>query len=229
LDSEDLNAAFARLAPWISQFRIGGADYGGATSSVGDPRLGMFHEFAPETQTILELGSLEGAHTFLLAQHPTIQRVVSVEGRAANIRKATFLQELLGVQNVEFTQANLEDADLAALGRFDAVFCCGLLYHLPRPWTLLERLPAIAPKLFLWTRYSDDHAADLTVEGFRGRKQGEAGLDDPLSGLSSDSFWLTLGSLIEALTKAGYGRIEIFQNDLTHPHGRAVTLGARVK
>ena len=154
---------------------------------------------------------------------------MAVEGRAVNIRKATFVRDLLGIQNVEFVQANLEESDLASLGKFDAIFCSGLLYHLPRPWELIARLAAIAPKFFLWTMYSDDAAADTTVDGFRGRNQGEGGLDEPLSGMSSHSLWLTLGSLMEALTKAGYERIEIIQNDLNHPQGRAVTIGARVK
>lgn len=220
-----LNAEFAKLAPWIFRFRIGEADYGGNISAVGDVRIAQFQEFAPEAETILELGSLEGAHTFMLAEQPHVKRVVAVEGRAANLRKALFLKDLLQVDNVEFLQANLE-TDPLSLGTFDAVFCSGLLYHLPEPWTLLQRLPALAPKLFLWTMYADDASADAVVEGYRGRHQTEGGADEPLSGLSSYSHWLTLGSLIEALTRSGYTRVEIIQNDLNHPVGRAVAIGA---
>lgn len=229
MDTETLKAEFAKLQPWIYRFRIDGADYGGEISAHDDIRVQHFHEFAPEAGTILELGALEGGHTFMLAQHPGVKRVVAVEGRAVNIRKATFVRDLLRIKNVEFVQANLEESDLASLGKFDAIFCSGLLYHLPRPWELIARLVPIAPKFFLWTMYSDDAAADTTVDGFRGRNQGEGGLDEPLSGMSSHSLWLTLGSLTEALTKAGYEPIEIIQNDLAHPQGRAVTIGARVK
>lgn len=229
MDTETLKAEFAKLQPWIYRFRIDGVDYGGEISAHDDIRVQHFHDFAPEAETILELGALEGAHTFMLAQHPGVKRVVAVEGRAVNIRKATFVRDLLGIKNVEFVQANLEESDLASLGTFDAIFCSGLLYHLPRPWELIARLAPIAPKFFLWTMYSDDAAADITVDGFRGRNQGEGGLDEPLSGMSSHSLWLTLGSLMEALTKAGYEPIKIIQNDLTHPQGRAVTIGARVK
>jgi hypothetical protein len=227
LDTETLTAEFAKREPWIFRFRIGDADYGGHVSAVGDVRIEHFHRFAPEAETILELGPLEGAHTFMLAEHPRVKRVLGVEGRASNIRKATFLQDLLRVQNVEFVQANLE-TDLLSFGRFDVVFCSAVVSHLPEPWTLLERLPKIAPKLFLWTVYSDDPSADVVVDGFRGRRQTEGGLDEPLSGLSSDSLWLTLGSLTEALTRSGYDRVEIIHNDLNHPAGRAVTLGATV-
>src|SRR5204862_8334844 len=134
-DSESLAEKFAKLGPWIYQFQIGGQTYGGGISAVGDVRVERFLRFAPKVETILELGSLEGAQSFILAQHPGVKRVVALEGREANLRKARFVQELLEIRNVDFVQANLEDADLAAFGKFDAVFCCGLLYHLPQPWT----------------------------------------------------------------------------------------------
>lgn len=218
---------FHELEPWIFRFRVGDADYGGAVSAEGDVRVEHFHRFAPEAETILELGSLEGAHTFMLAEHPRVRRVVGLEGRPANIRKARFLQDLFAIRNVEFVQANLE-ADEFAPGQFDAVFCCAVISHLPEPWKLLQRLPAIAPKLFLWTVYSDDVSAGEVVDGYRGHYQAEAGMADPLSGLSDRSFWLSLGSLIEALTRSGYRRIDVIENDLRHPAGRGVTLGATI-
>ena len=227
MDAESLKAEFAKLEPWVFQFRIGDADYGGHVSAIGDIRIQRFHDFAPEAETILELGALEGAHTFMLAQHPGVKRVLGIEGRAANMRKALFLKELLRVPNADFVQANLE-TDPISFGTFDAVICCALLHHLPRPWKLIEQLASVAPKLFLWVMCADDASADVTVDGFRGRNQTEGGLEDALSGLSSHSFWLTLGSLVEALTKSGYDRIEIIHNDLTNPLGRAVTLGASI-
>src|ERR1041385_7426198 len=154
---KDLAAEFAKLGPWIYQFEIGGQIYGGGISAVVDVRVERFLRFAPETKTILELGSLEGAHSFILAQHPGVRRVVALEGREANLRKARFLQELLEIRNVEFLQANLEQSDLTTFGKFDAIFCCGLLYHLPEPWKLLAQLPTIAPRLFIWTQYAADN------------------------------------------------------------------------
>jgi hypothetical protein len=47
-----------------------------------------------------------------------------------------------------------------------------------------------------------------------------------LSGLSKKSFWLTLGSLIGLLTANGYREVKIFEHDLAHPKGNAVTLAA---
>ena len=225
-DPTNLSAEFAKLAPWIFQFRIGAQNYGGKISAAGDARIDQFFRFAPEAGTILELGSLEGAHTFLLAQRPGVKRVLGIEGRAGNLRKARFVQELLQIRNAEFVQANLENAPISQFGTFDAVFCSGLLYHLPEPWKLVSQLPSMAPLLFIWTQYAPEEEAHDVGQGLRGKIHVEGGPDEPLSGLSSSAIWLTLASLREVLTRSGYGRIEIIHDDVTHQNGPAVTLGA---
>ena len=223
----NLTAEFAKLAPWIYQFRIDGADYGGAISAVGDKRVERFFDFAPQVGTILELGSLEGAHSFILAEHPGVKRVLAVEGREINLRKARFVQELLQIHNVEFVHANLEETDLTSFGKFDAVFCCGLLYHLPAPWKLLEQLPAIAPALFIWTHYAAEAEARDIGNGLRGKIHHEGGEDEPLSGMSPTATWLTLDSLLGVLKASGYARTEVIHDDPTHANSPAASVGAR--
>ena len=225
----DLTAEFAKLAPWIFQFRIHDQDYGGGISAAGDARIDQFFRFAPEAETILELGSLEGAQTFLLAERSGVRRVLALEGRERNLRKARFLQGLLQVRNAEFAQTNLEHADLGQFGKFDAVFCCGVLYHLPEPWKLIEQLPAVAPTLFIWTKYAAEEEAIDVGPGLRGKIHGEGGPDEPLSGLSATASWLTLASLRRVLNASGYKKIEIIVDDPKHVHGPAVSIGARVK
>jgi Methyltransferase domain len=175
----------------------------------------------------LELGALEGAHTFLLAEHPGMQRVLALEGREANLRKARFVQELLQIGNVEFAQANLEHVELNTFGKFDAVFCSGLLYHLPEPWRLIDQLAAIAPVLFIWTQYATESGATDVGQGLRGMIHVEGGPDEPLSGMSATATWLTLDSLRRLLARSGYGEIEIIHDDPGHANGPAVTIGAR--
>ena len=223
----ELTSEFAKLAPWIYQFRIGGADYGGAISAVGDKRVERFFGFAPRIGTILELGSLEGAHSFILAEHPGVERVLAVEGRDSNLRKARFVQDLLQIRTVEFVQANLEHADLAGFGKFDAVFCCGLLYHLPEPWKLLEQLSAIAPALFIWTHYAAEAEAQDIGNGLRGKIHHEGGDDEPLSGMSPTATWLTLDCLLSVLRASGYAKAEVIYDEPTHANSPAASIGAR--
>jgi Methyltransferase domain len=223
----DLAQKFAALDPWIYQFDIGGETYGGRISAVGDERLERFFRYAPDVETILELGSLEGAHSFILAKRPGVKRVVALEGREANLRKARFAQELLQISNVEFAQANLENVELRSFGKFDAIFCCGLLYHLPEPWRLLEQLPSIAPLVFIWTQYAAESDARDIGHGLRGKTHIEGGADEPLSGMSSTATWLTLPSLCDVLRSSGFERVDVIYDDPAHPNGPAVTIGAR--
>ena len=225
--SESLAEEFEKLGPWIYQFQIAGQSCGGTISAVGDERVERFFQYAPNPRTILELGSLEGAQSFILAEQPGVERVVALEGREANLRKARFVQALLQIRNVEFIQANLEIADLTAFGKFDAIFCCGLLYHLPEPWKLLAQLPAVAPLLFIWTQYCTENEARDVGNGLRGKTHIEGGADEPLSGMSPTAIWLTLESLREVLQESGYKNIEVLHDNPAHTNGPAVTIGAR--
>jgi len=227
--SPELALEFAKLAPWVFKFSIRGADYGGDASVLDDARVAQFFHYVPRPATILELGSLEGAHTIQLAEHPGVERVVAIEGRAANIRKAELVQNLLCLRGAEFVQANLEETDLTTFGQFDAVFCSGLLYHLPEPWKLIEQLPRVAPALFIWTHYADDLTAKEVRHGLRGKVHVEGGPNEPLSGLSETAFWPTLGSLMKLLTTSGYRTIHVIKNDATHENSPAVTIAATVQ
>lgn len=226
--AQELTAKFAALEPWIYKFRIGGADYGGTISAREDERIAQFFQSIPRPRSILELGSLEGAHTIQLAARDGVERVVAIEGRAANIRKAELVRHSLGAEKIEFVQANLEETELSRFGKFDAVFCSGLLYHLPEPWKLLDQLPRSAPALFVWTHYADDLNAAEIREGFRGQVHHEGGPNEPLSGLSATAFWPTLGSLLKMLARSGYRTIHVIKNDATHPNSPAITLAAAV-
>jgi SAM-dependent methyltransferase len=223
---ENLAEQFAALGPWIYQFQIGGKTHGGPISAEGDVRVERFFSFVPEPKTILELGALEGAHSFILAERPGVERVVALEGREPNLRKARFVQNLLAVPNVEFIQANLEHTDLDRFGKFDAVFCCGLVYHLPEPWKLLEQLPRVAPVLYIWTQYAREEEAGDVGPGWRGKIHIEGGADEPLSGMSATATWLTIQSLGDVLRTSGYKRVDVIYDDPAHPNGPAVTIGA---
>jgi hypothetical protein len=223
----DLKTEFEKRGPWITHFEVDGIKSGGTFPALEDERIAQFFQAFPDVRTILELGSLEGGHTFALARHHGVERVLGIEARKSNIERAQFIQYLLPVDNVKFVQADLEKTKLNELGRFDAIFCSGLLYHLPEPWRLIADMACIAPRLFIWTQYADESAREMR-QNFRGREFVESGIDEPLSGMSPKSFWLTLESLKSALTSAGFDSIEIVRDDPGHPNGPAVTLAASI-
>lgn len=213
---------FWRRRPWITRFEIEGRPYGGDAELLDDSRVDQFVAAFPSARTVLELGSLEGGHSFSLARRGLT--VVAVEGRPANVEKARFVKSLLSVDGVSFVCADLEVVPLESFGSFDAVFCAGLLYHLRRPWRLLDQLASVAPNVLLQTHYAAEPAA--THEGLPGAWYGEFGLRDPLSGLSSSSFWLTLPALMDRLRSVGFD-VDVLEHAPDHPNGPSITLAGR--
>jgi hypothetical protein len=155
-----------------------------------------------------------------------VERVVAVEGRSENVERAQVVQHALGVENAEFVIGNLETMDIAALGSFDAVFCTGLLYHLPRPWELLARLATVSERLFVWTQCADVAAPGHEAGGYSGRSYDEWGRWEPLSGLSPTSFWPTREELSRMLAEAGFPHVHVFGEEQVPRRGPALTLAA---
>jgi SAM-dependent methyltransferase len=221
----NLRREFDRRKPWVTKFSIGGEEFGGRYDAAADLRLRWFQQHFPEARSILELGSLEGGHSFAMASWPQVEQVVAVEGRAANLRRARFVQSVVGQEKVRFVQANLETVDLSSLGDFDAVVCMGLLYHLPQPWRLLERIGRVSRGVLLWTHYCEEARAKVTREHYRGRMYREwLFAFEALSGLSSASFWPTRDGLLRMLADSGFTRTDVIEDDPGHKHGPAITV-----
>jgi len=193
---------FAELAPWQTRFLVEGQAHGGDLDYSEDGRVPEFFRWFGAPRTILELGSAEGALTLQLAAPETVERVVALEARADHAARSRLALELLGRGNVESFAVDLEAADLAEHGRFDAVFCSGLLHRLVAPWRLLVEVGRVSDRLFLDTHYCFGDEA-VEVDGYRGRWVVEGG-PDPSTGVRLRSFWLTRPSLLEALTESGW-------------------------
>ena len=195
-------AQFERLAPWYTQFVVNGERMGGEHSFAEDPRVELFFEWLGEPESILELSSFEGGHSLRLAAGAHVKRLLGLEGRIESIERAGLAARALGLKNIEFLQADLDRDELSPYGQFDAVFCAGLLYHLTKPWKLIEEIAKVTDRLFLDTHFSDTE--EVEIEGYRGSWYREGGYSDPLSGLSPASLWLALPSLENALRRAGF-------------------------
>ena len=220
-----LSDAFERRGPWVTGIRVNGKTYGRAARHAS-PRLGEFFRAFPGASRgrVLEPGSLEGAMTLELAKRA--REVVGLEARAQSVERAEFLKGLFGAENATFHVTDLEEDDLSSYGAFDAVFCCGLLYHLPDPRAFVERLADASPNLYLDTQYAR-REWDLTErEGLRGWVR-EEDPKDPRMGVSGTAFWPTLDELLRLLSESGYARVETLSLLPDNRHGPRAHLAAR--
>jgi len=206
------------LDPWWFQFEADGETFGGEVPR-DTSRTATFFEWVEKLQlpvrTILELGSHEGNHTLQLASHPGVEKVVGLEGRSDNIARANFVKAAFDLPSIEFHEHNLEHFDPADWPRFDAVFCSGLLYHLPNPWELLPKIARLARHCVLVDTLYSEWPRDL-VERTAGQWCNEP--TGALAGFSERSFLLSFKSI--AMLMMEHGLVVHHVTDYGQPRGK---------
>jgi 2-polyprenyl-3-methyl-5-hydroxy-6-metoxy-1,4-benzoquinol methylase len=179
---------------------------------------------------ILDLACLEGHYTIEFALHGA--QAVGIEVREANVSKARFLKEQLGLSNVEFHQDDVRNLSERKYGRFDVVLCAGFLYHLDAPavfeviqqihdvcdrLAIFETFISLQPKVSAthngttyWGNHYIEHREGVTPE--QKYKDLWASIDNP------SSFWLTQASLCNALDHAGFTSVYVQLNPSLEKH-----------
>ncbi len=168
---------------------------------------------------ILDLGCLDGIFSIEFAKHGA--QTVGVEIREASIKKAIFCGEALGLHNLAFRQDDVRNISVDSYGRFDAIVCSGILYHLPaadaidlinRMYAMVDRVVVIDTHVALkpierfvygddeyWGSIFREHSNNATQE--EKSKSLWASADNPTS------FWFTRPSLVNILSKAGFSSV----------------------
>jgi hypothetical protein len=234
LNRQEIQRRVDELGPWVHAFEFDGVRYfdsGERPVYLADQatprsrRTQPFYDVFPGARRILELGALEAADTVALAGRPGTE-VVAIEGRAENLRRAEFVVELHGLTNVRFVLGDVEADDLSALGRFDAVVCSGILYHVQRPWELLAAIAAVTDNVFIWTHYWGDLSTTVDRGGYQVKVVQEQFVEPRLRGLSPVSLWFTESSLFQALADNGFTDVETVAEAGDGPI-REITVAAR--
>jgi SAM-dependent methyltransferase len=101
---------------------------------------------------IADLGCLEGGYTVEFARLGL--QALGLDVRELNIEACRYVQSKLNLPNLEFARDDVWN--IAAHGSFDAVFCCGLFYHLDKPRGFLDLMSQVTKRLLiLQTHFSE--------------------------------------------------------------------------
>ena len=177
-----------------------------AESSVCLTALGLLDEqFAGEDRsqvTVADLGCLEAGYTAAFAQAG--YQATGVEARSANMGKCRLVADALKLPNMVFIQDDARNLEARGLA-FDAVFCCGLLYHLDQPAAFLRMLGRITRRLLIVQSHYSVSCAEEN-EGYRGHWYQDHPEESDLWGSwgNQQSFWLGHGELLRAMADAGF-------------------------
>jgi 2-polyprenyl-3-methyl-5-hydroxy-6-metoxy-1,4-benzoquinol methylase len=106
---------------------------------------------------LADVGCLEGGYSVEFARLGF--QVLGIEVRESNIAACNYVKSKTDLPNLAFVQDNA--LNIANHGAFDAVFCCGLFYHLDNPKQYLKTLSAATNKLLiLQTHFSTISRSD---------------------------------------------------------------------
>jgi SAM-dependent methyltransferase len=152
--------------------------------------------------TVADLGCLEGGYAAAFARAG--YRTFAYEARTENYLCCKYVAEQLAMPDLlQFFQADVRE--IMGVRVWDAVFCCGLLYHLDNPVAFLNQLGKSTRRLLiLQTHYST--RPDAEHEGRRGHWY-EEGNTRWSSWQNKRSFWLTKKDLMAAMRDVGFNLV----------------------
>lgn len=165
---------------------------------------------------VLDLACEEGLFGLELARRGA--EVVGVEGREANVARARFAKQVLGLGSWEVVQDDVRNVTRGRYGDFDVVLNIGILYHLnvPHVFELTFKLSEMCRRfMFLSTHYGSFPRHCHTFRGeeywgtsfpeHRPNATSEQRLASMRASLDNElSFWPTLPSLFNLLTDGGF-------------------------
>lgn len=195
-------------------------------------------------QHVLELGPLEGGHSYLLEQNGA-ESIIAIDANTHSYLKCLIAKELLGMQRVRFLCGDfieyLKDPDCP---KFDIGLASGVLYHSINPVELVALLAkSCRTHMLIWTHYYDkawaeakglqakfplieqaNHAGfthSLVRQYYGDEALGMAGF---CGGSRPYSNWLYRDEIIKCLEYFGFPKIKINFDHFDHPAGPAFTL-----
>jgi SAM-dependent methyltransferase len=187
--------------------------------------------------SVLELGPLEGAHTYQLEKLGA-NPILAIEANIEAFLKCLIVKEILNLRAAKFMLGDFNEYLKETSDTYDVVMCSGVLYHMADPIELIRRIARVSRNCFVWTHYYDErHYLSVPREvrfdaRYPGMKMysltyGDMDHDRFWGGNKPVSVWLEREDLLDAFRHAGFTSIEIIEDTPTHPNSACFTFAAR--
>lgn len=198
-----------------------------------------------EGKRVLELGPLEGGHSYML-ERSGAESVLAIEGNKRAFLRCLIVKEVLGLKRIRFEYGDFVSWLRGSDARFDVIFASGVLYHVLEPMELLRDLAARTDALFLWTHYYDPLIVKrnavlarrcsapaaagidgLSYEKVRYDYEDSVNCEGFCGGSNASSCWIRREDIVNGLRHFGFTRIVTEFDHPEHPNGPAFALLAR--
>lgn len=225
---------------WASDLSdvIAGVDSGPARHFGADLRPAFaFRHIAPDVAArgarILELGPLEGGHTYQFEQLGAGE-IIAVEANVEAYLKCLIVKELAGLERAKFLLGDLVEYLRQDKTRYDLIFCCGVLYHIADPVELIGLMAAHSDLISIWSHYHTANSRpaalpeSVTRDGetytyFRlpnvGQRQGRY-----WGGNKQTASFLSRDDLFRACRRYGYVNEDIHAEEFDNPGGPCINV-----
>ena len=232
---------------WWSRFPGRLSDlHAGQIGMFEDPRIAWaLSQFGNvEGKTVLELGPLEGCHSYMLEQ-AGFGRVTAIEANPRAYLRCLVTKEVVGLARTHFLCGDFLEYLRNSPPPFDAAVASGVLYHMAEPVELLALLSKVTQRLFLWTHYYDTDVISKKskiAHSFTGDYESEyAGFRYRLfrqqygrsfamrrfcGGCRPHSYWMQREDILRCLRHFGFQAIQTNFEEPDHASGPAFALVA---
>ena len=216
------------------------AGTGAADLFVADPRPKLAAERLTggkgrfDGMRILELGPLEGGHSFQMEQLGA-DHVLGIEANVEAFLKCLIVKELLNLQKCHFELGDVMEYMTKTQDRFDLVFCSGILYHMSDPLSLIKETCRITDRCFVWTHYYEAAAGDREGKRLR-RTVSNGGFEAEYfeleyknmeggtfwGGNTTTRAWMSQDTILAGFRHFGLNKITMIEDTPSHPNGAAM-------
>lgn len=195
-------------------------------------------------RTVLELGPLEGGHTYQLEQQGAAA-ILAIEANTSAYLRCLVIKDLLDMKRARFVCGDFMAFLRENQQQFDVCFASGVLYHMRNPAELIGLLARTTGRVLLWTHYYDhgvlsqrpDFATRFTqaqpaeYQGFhytmhRQDYQVELDLATFCGGSAPYSNWMSRDEILACLHYFGFDDCRIGHENREHPNGPCFTIAA---
>jgi SAM-dependent methyltransferase len=192
---------------------------------------------------ILELGPLEGGHTFMLSKAGAAS-IISIEGNKKAFLKCLLTKELFGY-HAKFLLGDFTKYLKTTDERFEYLLASGVLYHMSDPISVLENMARVSNAIGIWTHYFDENIISANpslerkfnfepkqvIRNGRSYSYFEQSYLEALAwggfcgGSAPTSNWMKKDDLLMVLKDLGYS-VTLGADSLDHPNGPCILLYA---
>ncbi len=199
-----------------------------------------------EGMNVLEVGPLEGMHTYMLhSQRPA--RIDAIEANRLCFLRCLVAKQILNISTASFMLGDIQAWLKEGEEVYDFALASGVLYHMADPGEFLRLLARRCNAVFIWTHFVLEDAmpeGDVRWLPFSGKVETKMVDGVPLryyersyhhananasfcGGMKDRHFWMHRDDILMLLRELGFNEVTIRDEDLSHPGGPSFSLLAR--